>query len=57
MLKQIIFCNKKCHEVFAQISICNVQSNCIEENAWLVLLNVSASIIISNVDLGLHAQK
>jgi hypothetical protein len=34
-----------------------VQSNCIEENAWLVLLNVSASIIISNVDLGLHAQK
>jgi hypothetical protein len=34
-----------------------VRFNCFEGNVRPVLLNVSASIIISNVDLRLHAYK
>jgi hypothetical protein len=53
----MFFSNKKSHEVFAQISVSNVRFAFVEGNVWPILLNVSAFIVISNVDIGMHAQK
>ena len=51
----VFFKQKKCHKVFAQISVSNVHFAFVEGNIWPILLNVSAFIIISNVDIGMHA--
>ena len=50
----MFFSNKICYKVFAQINVFNVYSTFVEGN---VLLNVLAFIVISNVDLGMHAWK
>jgi hypothetical protein len=48
---------KKCHEVFVQISVSNVCSDFVAGNIRLVVLNVLASIVISDVDPQMEFQK